>query len=206
MVLYIRIPSAIPQMWMISSLDIRSKSAPVKWVKVEMCWPNRWWFIHFDSWLGVESLTMFGVCSKNKTYIRNEHKAILTETLTYSSASTCCGDKAFWSILTFELDDDTLLIPIGLLVFVLNIMLSNLFTTGTGEWTLSGEVFPDCPATLRIIKQNYIDNFNIKLTFSLLFFIAQVILISVICIQFLIRLKDYIYVAQTDYAVKGCGF
>lgn len=71
MVLYIRIPSAIPQMWIISSLDMRSKSAPVKWVKVEICWPNRWWFIHLVNWLGVESLTMFGVCKKDILCIRN---------------------------------------------------------------------------------------------------------------------------------------
>lgn len=149
MVLYMRIPSAIPQIWMISSLDIRSKSAPVKWVKVEMCWPSRWWFIHFDNWLGVESLTIFGVCNEKKPCIRNEHQTIGTEKLTYSSASTCCGDKAFWSIFKFEFDDDTLLIPIGLLEFVLNSILSNLFTTGTGECTLSGEVFPDRPLTLQ---------------------------------------------------------
>lgn len=63
-VLYMRIPSATPHIWIISSFDIRSKSAPEKWAKVAICWPSRWWFIHWTSWEGVMSLFITSVCNK----------------------------------------------------------------------------------------------------------------------------------------------
>lgn len=67
---------------------------------------------------------------------------------TTSSTSGCFGDKVFCSIcLTFELDDETLLMPIGLLfeLELLNIALSNLFTwIGEDELAaLKGDTFPD---------------------------------------------------------------
>lgn len=108
-VLYKRMPSARPQIWIKSSLDRRSKSAPEKLANVVACCPKRHWFSHCPNWPGVESLLILTI----------EPLALLKSS--FSINGWCCGvagDKIFWSnnfMVVF--DDDTLLIAIGVGTF-----------------------------------------------------------------------------------------
>lgn len=141
-VLYIRMPSASPHIWTRSSLDMRSTSAPVNCEKVVAYWPRRFKFIHWDNAVGVASFEIFAELEKPHELLKSSLSAIW-----------CCGgETAHWSIFfMFELDEETLLIPIGFagpLLLLVEKIPSN-FVVWIGEFDISGD--PD--ADVRILPQ-----------------------------------------------------
>lgn len=136
--LYIRMPSARPHTWIRSSLDMRSTSAPVNCENVFAYWVRRFIFIHWANAAGVAS---FEICVE----LEKPHE------LLKSSLSTiwCCGGETMlWSI-TFELDDDTLFIPIGFAGLLLDEKIVSNFVVWIGEFDISG----DADADVRILRR-----------------------------------------------------
>lgn len=140
-VLYMRMPSASPHIWMRSSFDMRSTSAPVNCENVLAYWPRRFIFIHWTNAIGVVSFVIFAVLEK------------LHELLKSSLSTFWCwgGETLLWSIILFELDDDTLFIPIGFTGPLLMLAENNPsnFVVCIGEFDISGD--PD--ADVRILSE-----------------------------------------------------
>lgn len=154
-VLYSRIPSAMPQIWTRSSLDIRNKSAPLNCENVDTYWPRRCILSHWANNMGVASLDIFagGAINVAPVFVKSSGSRI-----------DCCnvdGDRILWStILVFELVDETLFIPIGLatVVFVAAVKTPSSLRMWIGEFGIIGE--PE-PRTLKRKKHNtfYFCNF-----------------------------------------------
>lgn len=151
-VLYMRMPSASPHIWIRSSLDMRSTSAPVNCKNVFEYWPRRWIFIHWPNATGVVSFEILAE-------LGTPHE------LFKSSLSTiwcCAGETMLCSIVfMFELDDDTLFIPIGFAgpLLLLHEKIASHLVVWIGEFDIGGD--PD--ADVRILRQKkWENNFNYK--------------------------------------------